>query len=239
MVFRFDDYRGIGTPGCEQCNCVGFAQKYDGHKHFVEVSNKEHNFKYEYHFEYQGVDTKIPIFCKEFEHGYFMQTPYQHKNGSGCWRCHAEQKESKACQKLRAILTSLNIKFTTEKIFIGMKYVKFLRIDFYDENLNIAFEFDGKQHFYRTSWGGREALELSKIRDHHKDKYCLENDIHMYRFCRIEDITLEKIIEIRNICKSGTKQVYASYPDYIKTMSELIDMSKFNIITIQPPSKRY
>jgi len=237
MVATFEKYEGIGTPGCEHCNFAGYDQKYGGKDYFVSQSNKKHNFEFDYPGDYKGNTTKTSIFCKKPNHGIFYQTPCDHKRGRGCWRCFVDQIESKPCQKLRAILTKLGINFTWERKFDCMKYINCLRIDFYDEILYIAFEYDGEHHFKVTSWISDEILLEIKTRDVCKDKFCLENKMHMYRFCRIEHITEEKIIEIRNMCQPGMKQVYASYPDYIETMSQLMDMTKFNVITIQPLCK--
>lgn len=237
IVERFREYEGFGTPGCEHCNSVGFDQKYGRGEYFAYVGARKHNGFYSYFPEkYEGNEIKTPIFCPSSDHGIFYQTPHKHKAGRGCWKCASERKESKACQKLRGILDSLGIKYKCEKMFKGMKYVGYLRIDFYDKVLKIAFEYDGVQHFFITTWSDKDEIIEIKNRDICKDTFCLQNDIHMYRFCRIEDITLEKVLEIRDMCKPGMKQVYASYPHYIEEIGKVIDLSKYNLIVVQPPT---
>jgi len=57
---------------------------------FVDISNKKHNFKYDYSLvEYKNNSTKIKIICKE--HGIFEQRSDVHMRGGGCTKCVLEQ----------------------------------------------------------------------------------------------------------------------------------------------------
>lgn len=56
---------------------------------FIEQATEVHGDTYDYSLvDYKNSDTNIKIICKK--HGVFEQTPYTHKKGSGCKKCHYE-----------------------------------------------------------------------------------------------------------------------------------------------------
>lgn len=62
-----------------------------------------HENKYDYSkVIYNGIDTKITIICPI--HGEFQQTPYNHRNGSGCQKCAIELRSIPLIQR-KQILT--------------------------------------------------------------------------------------------------------------------------------------
>lgn len=233
----------IGTPCCEECHSKGYNQKYGGHEHFVEIANKRHGNIYDYPEQYESNSKKIKIFCRVKDHGIFEKTPGDHKRGYGCWRCTAERKESKACQRLRELLLENNISFTTEEIFPGLVNINSLRVDFYTEKyndilINLVKEVDGRQHFWTSGWCDEENLKGIKFRDKLKDAYCLKNGYNMWRIPFLEVVTDEKLAMMLDLCSPGNKQVYASYPEYIEEMSKYFDLSQVNVIIVQPPTQK-
>ncbi len=64
-----------------------------------------------------------------------------------------------------------------------LKYeTKNLELDGYCEELNLAFEYDGEQHFFPfTNWGGQSRLDKDQARDRFKDIKCQENNIKLLR----------------------------------------------------------
>lgn len=237
MCIKFKTYKGTGTVCCGYCNSESFKQVQGGHDYFVKKANKVHNFLYKYPDQYINGSTKIGIFCQVANHGLFYQDPGNHKQGAGCWQCAATRKESKAAQRFRALLKSMKIKFDTEVKFDGMEYKRGLKMDFYLNDINLGGEIDGVQHFKVTSWGGDDAFEVSRIRDVLKDIYCLQNGINLYRFPYSQEVDKNLLLSIIDMCKPGKKQVYASYPQYINQVKELIDLSNFNVIVIESPIK--
>lgn len=84
--------------------------------------------------------------------------------------------------KIREWLIENNIEYETEKTFYGLVYKQSLRLDFYLPKLNIAIEFDGAYHFHAYDWvGGEPTLEINKLRDSIKDKFCKDNNIKLIR----------------------------------------------------------
>ncbi len=73
--------------GCPECGKDKISKKkyYDLEK-FIDISNKKHNFFYDYsESEYIDCRTEIKIICPN--HGIFYQKPYVHMNGHGCPIC--------------------------------------------------------------------------------------------------------------------------------------------------------
>lgn len=64
-------------------------------KDFIEKSILRHGDKYIYDkVEYINVTTKVLIGCRVEGHGYFEQTPHNHKQGKGCPRCSGHKKSN-------------------------------------------------------------------------------------------------------------------------------------------------
>lgn len=62
---------------------------------FIERSNRIHNNKYDYsEVNYTGCRNKIKIICPI--HGEFMQQPYIHLQGHGCFKCMVDSHFSDA-----------------------------------------------------------------------------------------------------------------------------------------------
>lgn len=68
--------------GCPKC--AGKISKEEAIQQFID----KHGDKYVYDMvDYKGVDVNVLIGCKIENHGYFVQTPYNHRNGRGCPEC--------------------------------------------------------------------------------------------------------------------------------------------------------
>jgi very-short-patch-repair endonuclease len=68
-------------------------------------------------------------------------------------------------------------------------------VDYFICDLNLAFEYDGEQHFFPVRYGNRsikqakEDFEKQQIRDQRKDLLCQRNGIRLIRFSYKEKIT--------------------------------------------------
>lgn len=84
----------------------------------IYVFREVHGDKYDYSkVEYDGVDKNVIIICSK--HGDFKQTPYTHKTGSGCKKCHYENNNKSR-------------KLNTKKF---IKKAKLVHENFYDYSL--------------------------------------------------------------------------------------------------------
>lgn len=74
--------RHIRGQGCPKCNGTFRLTKDE----FIERAKKVHSDLYDYSkVEYKNYKTHVKIFCEV--HGYFLQLPEVHLNGSGCPKC--------------------------------------------------------------------------------------------------------------------------------------------------------
>jgi hypothetical protein len=176
--------------GCMECKIESSRLDY---RDFIKRSNLVHNNLYKYpsqHFDYNSnIVIKCPI------HGNFNQLPNNHLNkGYGCSKC----KRSKGEKHICTILENNKIKYETEYIFDGCKYIRNLRFDFYLPKYNICIEYNGVQHYEVVEhFGGEEALILNRKRDAIKRNFCTNSNINLVTISYKEDINI-KILSILN-----------------------------------------
>lgn len=129
--------------------------------------------------EYHGAHKLIK--CKCIVDNYTWSSyPSNLLNGSaGCPICNMSLGE-------KAIIKFMNdhkITYTKQKTFPECKDSGLLRFDVFDEDNNIAIEFQGEQHYFPIDFAGRgddyasEQYEKLKIRDKIKEEYCKNNNI--------------------------------------------------------------
>ena len=160
---------------------------------FISKCNEIHCYRYSYDkTNFIKNDLIITITCPK--HGDFKQNSRSHLRGNGCRRC----KTSNGEIKIEHILLSNKINFKTQAVFEGCKYKRNLPFDFYLIDKKICIEYDGKQHYTPIDFfGGNVNYEKQKIRDNIKNKYCIKNNIKLFRIKYDENIE-EKINEILN-----------------------------------------
>jgi len=117
--------------------------------------------------------TTLKFSCSE---GHEFEKSIKHilKRNTWCTKC----TRSVAEELCRHVLeTSLNVKF--KKTWFEHKGHR-LELDGYNENLKLAFEYNGKQHYEITPMTPtQESLELRKSLDKFKTEYCKENGIQL------------------------------------------------------------
>lgn len=98
--------------------------------------------------------------------------------------CGCQSFISKGEDKIKQILTNLNVNFIRQYTFddcVSDKNAK-LRFDFYLPDYNLCIEYDGEQHFRPTSYfGGEETFQRRMELDKVKNEYCRNNNIHLIR----------------------------------------------------------
>lgn len=115
-----------------------------------------------------------------------------------CGVCHTSLGED----KIESILKEKYIKYFTQYSFTDCKNKKPLRFDFYLPDYNCCIEYDGKQHYEikGTFYEGHEQEYYDqKERDNIKTKYCMNNNISLYRIPYTDYNILE--IKINDILK--------------------------------------
>lgn len=77
--------------GCVKCGKQILHEKFKLTTiQFIEKAQKVHQYKYDYsNVVYYNGNTSIEILCKK--HGKFLQRPYDHLSGKGCYKCGREK----------------------------------------------------------------------------------------------------------------------------------------------------
>lgn len=103
-------------------------------------------------------------------------------------------------ENIISILQNNNIAFISEKIFDDFVYEDTKthpRYDFYLPDFNRLVEYDGEQHYYRTSWDDEiDTLERRQARDKQKTNYALNHNIEIVRipYWERDNINLDMIL---------------------------------------------
>lgn len=125
---------------------------------------KDRNFEF-LSTQYIGSSVKHKWRCQDGHE--WMGTPSKIKNGCGCPICHTYIGE----EKCRFVFEQLSGHlFPQLHRAFGTK----MQIDGYCDQLKIAFEFHGKQHFHYVKYWhkGHDTLESQQFRDEEKRKLC-------------------------------------------------------------------
>lgn len=192
---RFDSFR-CGHR-CRICADESRKHTYEFVKFFIENEGTKLLSK-----EYINVYSKLKVECPE-GHQYPV-TFNSFQNGSRCPYCNDYRNENE-CREIFEKLTGFRFIKIRPKWLKNPKTNRSLELDGYCEELKMAFEHDGKQHFEESEFFHRKkncSLEEIQFRDHLKDKLCIENGVKLLRIkYDIED--KEKLInELRGIFNS-------------------------------------
>lgn len=111
------------------------------------------------------------------ENGHMWEVRTDHlKNGNWCPDCHINHKEEK-CRFIFENLIGIKFKKTHSELF-GK-----LELDGYCEELRLAFEYQGQQHFFPVNFSKKlnavEVFKSQQIRDDKKRKLCEEKKIKL------------------------------------------------------------
>ena len=173
-----------GTATCPTCSEINRAKSqqlsddeykkrvYNTFPHIIPVS------------QYDGMDNEVIVHC--INHNIdFTTTPrnlFKHGGIRGCPLCYQSLGE----KKLITLLLNKGREISTQHIFDGCVYKMPLRFDAYDLNNNIAYEYQGQQHYYPVCFNGDQTqaeneFEEGQIRDTIKEQYCFEKNITLVK----------------------------------------------------------
>lgn len=80
------------------------------------------------------------------------------------------------------------------------KWLGRMHLDVYIPSLNVAFEYQGKQHYQAVEYfGGHEALEKTKGRDAEKARLCEENRLTLFYIHEGEDFSVPTLKNILSV----------------------------------------
>lgn len=183
---------GHGCPLCSKC----------GHKYSTEefiIRAKEiHGNRYDYSkVNYINKETPIEIVCKI--HGSFWQTPHNHISGCGCQKCKSTKVQYK-------IYSWLKTEFPKQvwKWEYSPTWLKPQVFDIYCDELQLAIEYNGRQHYEPVDvFGGKEEFQKTIERDKLKSIKCSSNNCNLY-IIKYDELDFDKLkVDIIKFIKQG------------------------------------
>lgn len=127
-----------------------------------------------------------------------------YNHSSGCPECNQSLGEI----KMLKILEKLGYNIKTQYKFNDCKYINLLSFDGFNEENNIAFEYQGQQHYHPVDFGGKgeevatEQFEKNIIRDGIKKEYCKKHNIYLIEIPYWEYDNMESFLcnELNKYC---------------------------------------
>ena len=146
---------------------------------------------------YKNARSKVLIQCKTCGQQWEQQSIYL-LNGHGCDNC--DTKLSKGEKRISAYLKSRNIEHIYQYRFSDCKSVHQLPFDFFIPGINMAIEYDGRQHFEPVQFGGSYNDAIAEFhnvqhRDGIKTDYCSKHNIKLLRIPYTEFDNIEQILD--------------------------------------------
>jgi hypothetical protein len=150
----------LGGHKCKKCAFKDLKEETKGSrtKNFIKKSILLYGHKYNYNkINYIDSISKIDIFCETCKK-YFKQTPSNHINGYGCYRCCL--KESLLESFIEKFLLKLNISFSKN----DRNVLEGKELDFFIPSHNIAIECNGI-YWHSELMGKNKGYHLNKTEE--------------------------------------------------------------------------
>lgn len=149
--------------------------------------------------KYYNINTEILCECMDCGNKWTTKPINMLYRGSGCPKCYSSHGE----KRLASILDKYGIEYDEQYVLDGCRYIAPLKFDAYDVRNNIAYEYQGEQHYYLVNFGGcddetaKENFRVSQIRDNIKREYCKEHripliEIPYWEYDNMEDFLIDK-----------------------------------------------
>ena len=174
--FNTTPNRLLAGHGCPICS----GNKNLTQEEFIRRAREIHGDKYDYSKTiYVSRPKKVIITCPE--HGDFLQRANAHLVGVGCPIC----KTSKLEKEVSTLLKEKKVKYTQYKKF---DWLGNQSLDFYLDDVGIAIECQGVQHFKPVNrFGGEERYKTQIENDKRKKNLCEQHGIKILYYTNIED----------------------------------------------------
>src|SRR5699024_7584136 len=159
-----------GITGCPHCANLYRMSDEEFKKRVYDLVGEE------YVFQEPFVNMRTHIEVKHVPCGHsYKVSPNAFFAGSRCPSCVYSHGEKAVAD----VLDSLSIEYSREHTF---EYLGRKRYDFFAPSLNVAIEYDGKQHFEAADfWGGEEALKRTQESDAFTNYFCEYMGIDLLR----------------------------------------------------------
>ncbi len=164
-------------PKCGTENSHNITRKTT--ENFIIESKTVHGDLYDYtNTVYTSAFDNVDITCKI--HGVFSQIARSHTQGYGCQKCSALKNEKESIEIIERIT---NMKFIKKRHeFLKSEKGANLELDGYNEELKLAIEYNGKQHYEIVEHFHRNGMVdlLRQIKnDTIKQVECTKNNIYL------------------------------------------------------------
>lgn len=164
----------LGGRGCPICG----RNKPKTKEEIIEQIKEAHPLS-DYDFsliKYKNIHTPIKIKCNKCGTIFKNSAANIIYGKNGCPGCNQSYMEN----EIEYVLQQNNILYEKQKTFTWLKDKRYLRLDFYLPNSNIAIECQGMQHFTNVLFGkGCETLQKIRHRDNLKKQLCDNNSIKL------------------------------------------------------------
>lgn len=167
--------------GCPQC---GIAKRNDAERKSLD------DFIAELHLvnpnikvlgEYVNTHTPIKCQCLRDGHIWFPYPANLLNKSAGCPKCNMSLHES----TMLSVLDDLNIQYISQYSIPECRYKQPLKFDAYNTEYDVAFEYNGEQHYRAIDFAGKgkewaqEQLKINQKRDKIKSNYCKDHNISL------------------------------------------------------------
>lgn len=169
---------GAGCPKCGKAKAIKGETK---SQEKFEEEMYEVNPYIEIRGKYKNTHTKILCHCHLCNTDWYGYPANLLNLSAGCPGCNASTGE----QAMYTALKRIGIPFISQHTIPECKYERHLKFDAFDIKDNIAFEFNGEQHYRPVDFAGkgdewaRDHFDITKKRDDAKYQYCDDHDIKM------------------------------------------------------------
>jgi hypothetical protein len=200
--------------GCPECAKIKSRLS---QKDFINRCKNIHNNLYDYSkVDYQGINSKIIIICKE--HGKFIQRAGNHLNGNKCPRCNKIKQISSQEIKIRDFLDSIGIQYIAndkQKIFPK-------ELDIFIPEYNLAIEINGiywhsdkfkdeKYHINKLTDCENAGIQLLQFYDTEIDnKFDIVTSMIKNKLGKTENKIFARRCEIKHVDKQTSKSFQES-----------------------------
>ena len=188
---------------------------------FIERAVIVHKYKYNYDLvNYKNTYHKVIIICSV--HGKFNQTPKAHLNGHGCSKCAIGFGERYCRYSFEKIFNEKFINCNPD----FLKYKRNLQLDGYCKELNIAFEYQGPQHYeiVKKYNSNQDILNAQIERDEFKRNKCKELTIKLieipyfnsnFKYEKLKEFIKAKAISLGINLPNNFDEIKMDYRDVI------------------------
>lgn len=210
-----------GTNGCQSCSG---KKKKTLEEISIEVQSRDPKGKVlSKHYVEKGEELKF--LCGN---GHSFNLIYNNfREGQWCKDCKNKRFKEKHCRALIEYYTGHDFPERAPAWNLNKSTGGHLRLDGYNELLQLAFEYDGVQHFKEVPFfhdGEKNSLLKQRERDAEKDDNCRANEVHLIRIaCSVAQINLELYQELEKwaITKNFRLKPFEENPQLENPSNEL------------------